>query len=526
MPTTKQENKPPMANSSKMGEFAKLTTEQPDNSTRTTDNQAATDKAATDKAATDEVADDSEAADDSKAADNDKTANVNKTAGDNNNNKAADNSNAAGNEKAADNDKTAEPMTAEPPKSKHRRVTGLKLKAKPASSDGLRRFALHNLAASGSEDAGSFFKASGLVSKELPRLYASNRLCEWRGFELERTPEAMRELEHDATPYETWDKFLTLVYEAMAEGPDGDLLEDRYLVFSKVTRTIMHGTIDPARKNGTIPKAARFTHFVPSNLLIIKIPIDCHSSAGYLDFIVKPIVGWTYAMCLGPELKLCGNTRYIAKIRESAVEGIDFDAPHPALEKIAATTPGIVDGFGSFNEADAGFRPFRTRPNKYDSPSVVVESSFGADYSVLRYKACWWLQLMAGEIKAVILVNVNPSAQEIIIEVWRNEQAAFSDNHDGPTRVQKLVITKKEQFKGQKEAANPGHYLVEGGPLGMYFDDFFLTAPDQHHPDYPQWDLCIEDDILAREAADLWYGDEDLVNDWVESPAVASSSGA
>lgn len=334
----------------------------------------------------------------------------------------------------------------------------------------------------------------------------------------------MLNLEQDAIPYQSWDQFLNLVYEAIADGPDGSICEDRYLIFSKVTRTIIQTSIDPARRNGTIPKAARFTHFVPSNLLIVKIPIDCHSSAGYLDFIVKPVVGWAYSMGLGAELKLCGNTRYIAKARESAVEGVDFDAPHPALELIAATNPGIVDGFGSFNECDAAFRPFRVRPYKFDTPSVVVESFFGADFDTLRYKACWWLQLMSGEVKAVILVNINPAEQTIIVEVWRNEQAGYYTDKDGPTRVRKVVITKKDEFKGRDEEANPDHYQVEGGPLDMYFDDFFLADPDQDNREHPQWDLRIDDEIFAREAAELWFGDGELVNDWVEG--LVSGAGA
>lgn len=333
----------------------------------------------------------------------------------------------------------------------------------------------------------------------------------------------MLDLERDAVPYESWEHFLALVYEAIASGPDGTMCADRYLVFSKVTRHTMHGVIDPARRVGTIPKAARFTHFVPSNLLIVKIPVDCHSPAGCLDFLVKPVVGWAHAMGLARELKLCGNTRYVARIRESAVEGVDFDEEprHPALERIAASNPGIVDGFGSFNECDAAFRPFRVRPYKFDTPSVVVESSFGSDCeAALRYKACWWLQLMAGEVKAVMLVNVDPEQQEVVVEVWRNEPSPDGSvtEEEVPTRVQRLVVTKKDEFKGRMEEANPDHYMVEGGPLDMYFDDFFLEAPDQEGGEgkLPQWDLRIEDEVFAREAAELWFADGELVNDWVE----------
>jgi hypothetical protein len=318
----------------------------------------------------------------------------------------------------------------------------------------------------------------------------------------------MAQLEYDAEPYQDLEHFITAIYEAMAS--TDEMCEDRYLIWSKVTRSIMAHQIDPSRINGTIPKAARFTHFVPSNLLIVKIPVDCHSSAGYLDFITKPIVGWAYAIGLGRELKLCGNTRYIAKSGDSAVEGIDFDQPHPALIHMAAVNPGVLDGFGSFNEAEMGFRPFRLRPFKFDTPSVVVESTYGSDMCHLRYKACWWLQLMADQVKVVLCVNVNPAEQKVVIEVWRNELPDMYATDEGPTRSQKVVVVKRDEFKGIKEEANAGHYRVEGGPLVVLFQDFWLRQAREES----ECDLVISDETLAQEAADLWFGDGLAVNDW------------
>lgn len=334
----------------------------------------------------------------------------------------------------------------------------------------------------------------------------------------------MIELENDAVPFESMDHFLHMIYEAIADGPDGIICEDRYLIWSKVTRSIMNAEIIPARSDGTIPKAARFTHFVPSNLLIVKIPVDNHSSAGFYDLITKPIIEWAHHMAMDRELKLCANTRYVAKVKTSAVEGIDFDVPHPALEKIAATNPGIIDGFGSFNECDMGFRPFRTRPYKYDTPSVVIESNYGSDYSMLRYKACWWLQLMAGQVKAVILVNVDPSDQVVTMEMWRNEDVNGhpdeSDNGYMPTRTQKIVVTKKEEFKGTKEAANAGHYHVDGLMYDCFlvdFADIFLKDPvaDGESNEERQWNFGLSGERIAGEVADLWFADGILANDWV-----------
>lgn len=75
-----------------------------------------------------------------------------------------------------------EDKTAEAPKPKHRRTAGLRLKAnaQPAPKDGLRRFALRVA----NRDEDSTFEAPGFVSKELPKLFASDRIHEWRGFQL------------------------------------------------------------------------------------------------------------------------------------------------------------------------------------------------------------------------------------------------------------------------------------------------------------------------------------------------------
>jgi hypothetical protein len=326
----------------------------------------------------------------------------------------------------------------------------------------------------------------------------------------ERTPAAILNLQEEAIPFQNLEHFLTTIYEAMADGPD--VCEDVYMIWSNVTRTTVHIQLDRARKDGTIPKASRFTHFIPSNLLIIKLPVDCHSSAGYLDLITKPIIAWAYSLGRGRELKLCGNTRYLARVPDSCAECLDPDFNHPALRKIAAANPGIIDGFGSFNECDAGFRPVRARPYKFDTPSVVVESSYGADYATLRYKACWWLQLMGGQVKAVILINVDPEKQEIVVENWRNEKSGFFDEGEGPTRCQKVVVTKKDEFKGVAEAGLAEHYRVQGGPLVVLYQDMWLTPPKEER----DRNLVLDDDTLAQEAADLWFGDGELANDWAK----------
>ncbi|KAB5559861.1 hypothetical protein GE09DRAFT_1220532 [Coniochaeta sp. 2T2.1] len=431
-----------------------------------------------------------------------------------------------------------EATNSEAPKPKHRRVARLKLKANiaPASSDGLRRFALRaNHVANAMHTFPNGYKVPcvGLTYKLRPMLYASNHIHDWRDFRLERTPAAMNALEAESIPFQSLPHLLSLIHSALASTSTSR--QDAYLVLRHITRHLMSTEIDPARHDGLIPKTARFTHFVPSNLLVIKLPLDAASKIGHLDMIAKPIIGWAHSLRMARELKVSGHTRYIAKIRASAVEGVDFDQPHPALERIAeANRSVLVDGFGSFNESDMGFRPWRCRPYKFDTPTVVVESNFGStDNGVLRYKACWWLELMEGEVRAVVLVNVDPDEQEIRIEVWRNERMTEGDENERleglpvgavvPTRVQEVVITKKEEFKGVREDSDHRHYKVEGGPLRIGFVDFFLEEPSSEflRGKFPgredeDWDFELGDEWLAMEAADLWYADGMLVNDWRE----------
>lgn len=83
--------------------------------------------------------------------------------------------------KAVVNDDKAGNKEDDATKPKYRRVTGLRLKANPVpASDGLRRFALRPT----SEDAGRTLQSSGLVSKEIPQLFVSDQISEWRSFKL------------------------------------------------------------------------------------------------------------------------------------------------------------------------------------------------------------------------------------------------------------------------------------------------------------------------------------------------------
>lgn len=78
-----------------------------------------------------------------------------------------------------------EPMVADDPKPKHRQVSRLKLKAnpQPSAESGHRRFALHKPSGTDSDGRRSAFDV-GLVSKERPKLFSSNRIFEWCAFQL------------------------------------------------------------------------------------------------------------------------------------------------------------------------------------------------------------------------------------------------------------------------------------------------------------------------------------------------------
>ena len=121
--------------------------------------------------------------------------------------------------------------------------------------------------------------------------------------------------------------------------------------------------------------------------------------------------------------------------------------------------------------------------------------------------------------------------------MWRNEVDETTVASGGgvdsgpvevPTRVVKIVISKREEFKGVREEANADHYKVEGGDLWIRFEDFFLESladdtdemwnarEGDHGPYGSLAGLCVTQATLAQEAADLWFGDGELVNDWYE----------
>lgn len=77
---------------------------------------------------------------------------------------------------------TEQTKTAEVAKPKHRRVSGLRLKAnpKPSAEDGGRRFSLRVTPPGGNDKR----NVPNFVSKERPKLFASDRIFEWRSFKL------------------------------------------------------------------------------------------------------------------------------------------------------------------------------------------------------------------------------------------------------------------------------------------------------------------------------------------------------
>ena len=141
--------------------------------------------------------------------------------------------------------------------------------------------------------------------------------------------------------------------------------------------------------------------------------------------------------------------------------------------------------------------------------------------------------MMDNEVRCVVLINVDPDEQEIRIEVWRNERMTEGqDRIEGvavgaavPTRVQEVVVAKKEEYKGVQEESDQRHYTVRGGPLRLKFADFFieeaagsefLRARFAGRKKEGDWDFVLGEEELASEAADLWFADGTLVNDWRE----------
>jgi hypothetical protein len=204
----------------------------------------------------------------------------------------------------------------------------------------------------------------------------------------------------------------------------------QYLVFQPVTEVDL-AKIDSARYS--IGKHTRMTHYTDTDLLIVKLPSGKHESA-HLSLgagLVTKVTGMGISYL---ELRPMGGTRY----------------------------PGNT----SSKEGDSSYKP-SSRRNKYDWPTIVIESGLSESLQRLRSDARWWLENSRGDVKIVVLISVKPADKTLQIEKWelallpnqRVTRAHPNPNTQIPTQIQEITIINN---------------VVTGSPLVLEFQKIFL----------------------------------------------------
>jgi hypothetical protein len=208
------------------------------------------------------------------------------------------------------------------------------------------------------------------------------------------------------------------------------------------------------------------THYIDTNLLIVKLPTAEHESAH--RNLAKEVV-----------LALGAMRRTLASYE---------------FHSVGATTYHADD---SSKEADSAYRPRSFRPNKTDWPTIVFESGVSESLSQLRFDAGWWLRKSGGAVKIVIIISVERAPQTLQIEKWeltpmsgsRPSTRAFSTAVNIPPL---LIPTKTQEITIVQDT-------IAGAPLVLEFDKIFLRPAVP-----PETDITLTAQELSTWAAGIW----------------------
>jgi hypothetical protein len=117
-----------------------------------------------------------------------------------------------------------------------------------------------------------------------------------------------------------------------------------------------------------------------------------------------------------------------------------------------------------------------SREHADDFPTLVIEAGYTQSWSSLKDKARWWFRASRYDVKIILLVKMNRSSGQIIIEKWKGMPAP----RPGATtwsQAQQLLPTRVDSIRiTQVPGTNPATYNVTG-PLRLEFVDLFLRQP-------------------------------------------------
>jgi hypothetical protein len=243
-------------------------------------------------------------------------------------------------------------------------------------------------------------------------------------------------------------------YENMSKGN-----ENQYLSFSHVSSKKFESIETHRLELGC---GVSFTYFADIETMIVKLPSEAHERAHQtLGQRIQHIT--ITPMRLGlEEFTGLGATKYV---------GAD----------------------ASTKEGDSSWKNLRTRPNKGDWPTLVIEAGMSESLPRLRTDARWWIEHSAGKVNIVLLVWIRPTVKTVKIEKWVSGPAPVTRSSPRLALTNTLPIQTAEITINQSNTPS----VIVGAPLRLEFDKLF---------DRPA-NLLLEQDVM--------FTSQDL-DDWVK----------
>lgn len=156
------------------------------------------------------------------------------------------------------------------------------------------------------------------------------------------------------------------------------------------------------------------------------------------------------------------------------------------------------EGRSASKEADASMKPIPSRRLATDWPTLVFESGLSESLRHLRTDAKWWLTNSSGQVKIVILIDIDSYTQKLHIEQWGmlplpasrpSTRATAAANNLVPTRVGEISIIQNIATAGSDV------------PLVLSFNDMFLRPPDP-----AEGDFVFSANDLQNWSSSVWAG--------------------
>lgn len=125
------------------------------------------------------------------------------------------------------------------------------------------------------------------------------------------------------------------------------------------------------------------------------------------------------------------------------------------------------EGRSASKEADASMKPIPSRRLATDWPTLVFESGLSESLRRLRIDAQWWLTNSSGQVKIVVIIDIDSYTQKLHIEQWMlpPTRATAAANNLVPTKVAEISIVQSIVTAGSDV------------PLVLSFNDIFLRPP-------------------------------------------------